>query len=179
MIYEGSVKLFKSDPEKLFGFIVADDGDIFFHWRRGGFFVFDFNDYPSFTCQQDGLTIPTVGSKLAFEYDTGPRGKRVVRWGHLDNYKLVCRAIDERKLYRLVFRVGELDPNNVFDQSKLKFETLWEGKNLKELNTGFGKEAFPIIDNGNEATYFEVFDGKDSWLPVDKDIRDDADSYVC
>lgn len=168
----GRVKFFDHRPDRGFGFIVDpyDHSDIFFHWKRGGYFQFDGSDMPLEIQSQENLTTPIGDTELVYSYDTGPKGKRVIFWGHRENFNRVEDLIINRPLWRLVHREGSLKAENVFN---INYTTIWEGRNIQELIAEYPVDVIPIIgsEEDDEETYFEEHITDGEWQKSSIDPR--------
>lgn len=86
----GTVTFFNNNPQKYFGFLQDEDGDVFFHWNNGRQASRDGEVWylPKLTVK--GLTrTPIKGDEIVFWDEESPdgKGRRAKIWAFRDNYE--------------------------------------------------------------------------------------------
>lgn len=127
----GKVRVFFSEPSKLYGFIQDGNEDIFFHLHRGGRFICDGSEDPVYVKATEELPPPQVGDTLVYEAADSPKGPRAVAWAYLTSLEQADKLIEDRPKFRIYRRTGFLGNSPTY-------KILWEGRNIADL-----RERYP------------------------------------
>jgi len=168
-IVRGVVCYFKNESEKQFGFIQVEGmpKNVYFHMSRQVCFLCDGGDTPAMF-HSTGL-IPEVGDEVIFALDmSDARGPRAKYWGFAEEFDQAKEAIEGRPQVRFMWRLGRKKISRLHESPEIR--KLWEGRNLRELRAAYPIGAYPMMDNGHTARYFERWNGQE-WVPLDTDPR--------
>jgi hypothetical protein len=170
----GTVKFYANEPDKQFGFMASEAGDVFFHGSRCYQLANNGTDLPGLgqaakTVEGALLDPPKRNDQVLFVAEPGPRGLRAVRWVKWsdDILDTVLDEITNRPTYQLVERVGPpINEGELVLGTDRKLEVKWEGQDLKDLKRRFSKTRYPVRDDDTGALYFLVQgDNSEDWNP--------------
>lgn len=163
----GTVKFYSNDPNKQFGFLAAEIGDVFVHGSRCYQLANNGTQTPglsfaSRTVEGSLLDPPKRGEQVLFVAEGGPKGHRSVRWVKWsdDILDTILDEIGQQPSYQLVERNGPETEELVLGENR--FNVLWEGKCLEELRSNFPKFQYPIFNDDSGALYF-LSDEQGEW----------------
>jgi cold shock CspA family protein len=93
----GTVKFFNNKQDKLFGFLLTPEGDVFFHLNnrcavhRSKAFdepvLIDYDYTDQVVADGPDLRMPKQGDKLMFQRGVGNKGPKALKWAFEDDYK--------------------------------------------------------------------------------------------
>jgi len=163
----GTVKFYANEPNKQFGFISSEHGDIYIHGSRCYRLADVGKDLPRLgeperIAEGSLLDPPKRKNSVLFVAESDNRGGlRAVRWVKWSDAILqaVLDEICDRPKYQLVERKGPAGQLQFGSMS-----VLWEGTDLEQVRRRFPKRRIVLHDTDEGALYFTTFQD-DEWIP--------------
>lgn len=154
------------DSDRGFGFILVGNTSVFFHNTRQR----DVAGRGSEPLLLDYWTEKAKkGEAVLVEIGSGPKGPRAECWVKQANWDRAAEEIAARGTLRLRRRTGVIPISRL--QEKPKFETLWEGTSLIELENRWPRQYWPLHNQEDRAMYLEQWQADLTWAYYPGDPR--------
>lgn len=159
---EGTLKFF--DLKKLFGFLARTEGQDVFCDGHG---LCRFIDWGGMEPDRERTDLlPEDGEKIFFSLDKADSRPRALWWASATSWERACEAISKRPLHRLVRRRGFVK-TRLESEIQERWETLWKGRNLKELRNRFPRRKWPCVHEQYLGVYVQIETDKEQWKEVE------------
>lgn len=159
---QGCVTMFKDEPDKMYGFALAQNKTVYFHGATQMEVICDGGDYLRLR-KPEQLTSPKENDNIIFQYISTEKGHKATWWAFWSQYSDAKQVLDNRPRYRLRKRIGHEKLSAL--SADPSFTNVWEGMNLCDLRYRFPLATNPVFDDGSEAIYFEMERPDGSWVP--------------
>lgn len=169
MLQKATINFYRITNDRNFGFAIMDYSGEKVYINQLSFRVPQFTggDLP-LLADTDYFEDPCSNDKILLTHSETRLGLKANVWCYLDTYMEVMESINNRPMYKFVQHMGPEKVSKLTPLGYLPPTTLWEGKNLMDLNFNYSKRSRPVVSSDHFRTWFEKLDlSTGKWVKCD------------